>query len=584
MAKEGFAVIENSPLSFKCQNDVSFEKDFYIKSVKKDEVNTSWKPVHGERSEIPDHYRSAVVELRQRGENGRIMKLEVRAYDEGIAFRYIFPEQNGLDSLVIEDENTTFYFTGDFLTWEAAHAQAEYQEKRLSELNPGCERPLTVKINDSLFVAIGEAALVDYARMKFDPIPGKPFGLKSSLASEVRSLLPFKTPWRFILIGKSAGELLEHNYLLLNLNEPCKIEDTSWIRPGKVIREITLTTAGGKACVDFAAKHNLQFVEFDAGWYGHEYDDSSDATTVTVDPKRSPGPLDLAEVVNYAHKKGVGIILYVNRRAMEKQLDEILPLYRKWGISGVKYGFVNVGSQYWTRWLHEAIRKAAENKLMVDIHDEYRPTGYSRTYPNLMTVEGIRGDEEAPTNEHTLITLFTRMIAGAGDNTNCYFSKRVDERMGSHASQLAKAVCLYSPWQFLYWYDSPPRRGLPAGNLEKVISETPELEFFDEVPTVWDDTKFLSGEIGKYATVARRSGENWFVGCVNGEEPRVFEVKLSFLKPGVKYAASIYSDDAAFPSRTHVRIQKMDVEKNHIIRRNVAANNGLAMMIVPVGE
>ncbi len=587
VAREGFAVIENSPLSFKCQDDISFEKDFYIKSVKRENVKTSWKPVHGERSEIPDHYRSAVVELRQRSAKERILKLEIRAYDEGVAFRYIFPKQAGLDSLIIEDEGTTFCFTGDFLTWEAAHAQAEYQEKRLSELNPGCERPLTVKINDSLYVAIGEAALVDYARMKFDPVPEKSFGLKSSLASDVRSPLPLKTPWRFILIGKSAGELLEHNYLLLNLNEPCQIEDTSWIRPGKIIREITLTTAGAKACIDFAAEHNLQFVEFDAGWYGHEYDDSSDASTVTVDPKRSPGPLDLPEIVEYARQKNVGIVLYVNRRAMEKQLDEILPLYRKWGIAGVKYGFVNVGSQYWTRWLHEAIRKAAENKLMVDIHDEYRPTGYSRTYPNLMTVEGIRGDEEAPTNEHTLITLFTRMIAGAGDNTNCYFSKRVDEKMGSHASQLAKVVCLYSPWQFLYWYDRPensPRRGVPEGSLEKIITEVPELEFFDQVPTVWDETKVIHSEIGKFATIARRNGKKWFLGTVNGNEARVVEIKLSFLTPGKKYSAKIYTDDPSFPSRTHVRVDKMDVEKDNIIRREIAANNGLAMMIVPVGE
>ncbi len=300
--------------------------------------------------------------------------------------------------------------------------------------------------------------------------------------------------------------------MILNLNDPCAIADTSWIKPGKVIREVTLTTVGGKACVDFAARHHLQYVEFDAGWYGHEYSDTADARQVNVDPKRSPGPLDLQEVIRYANERGIGIILYVNRRALERQLDEILPLYRQWGVRGVKYGFVQVGSQQWTRWLHEAVRKAAEHQLMVDIHDEYRPTGYSRTYPNLMTQEGIAGDETSPANELTLTILFTRMLAGAADNTICYYDQRVD-RNASHAYQLAKAVCLFSPWQFLYWYDrpppAPPDKG-GAGNADSVIGDEPELEFFDHVPTAWDDTRVLHGQIGQYAVIARRRGAEWY--------------------------------------------------------------------------
>ena len=229
---------------------------------------------------------------------------------------------------------------------------------------------------------------------------------------------------------------------------------------------------------------------------------------MNVDPKRSPGPLDLHEVIRYAGERGIGIILYVNRRALERQLDEILPLYRQWGVKGVKYGFVHVGSQTWTRWLHEAVRKAAEHRLMVDIHDEYRPTGYSRTYPNLMTQEGIAGDETSPVNQLTLTILFTRMLAGAADNTICYYDQRVD-RNASHAYQLAKAVCLYSPWQFLYWYDRPPAAPQDkggAGNARTALGDEPELEFFDHMPTVWDDTRVLQGQIGQYAVIARRRG------------------------------------------------------------------------------
>ncbi|MBM3892327.1 MAG: alpha-glucosidase, partial [Verrucomicrobia bacterium] len=288
------------------------------------------------------------------------------------------------------------------------------------------------------------------------------------------------------MVADSPGRLLENNDLVLNLNDPCAIADTSWIKPGKVIREVTLTTIGGKACVDFAARRGLQYVEFDAGWYGHEYDDASDARAVNVDPKRSKGPLDLHEVIRYANEHGIGIILYVNRRALERQLDDILPLYRKWGVKGVKYGFVNVGSQQWTSWLHEAIRKAAQHQLMVDVHDEYRPTGYSRTYPNLMTVEGISGDETKPVNSQTLTVLFARFLAGPADNTICYYDKRVDDN-ATHAYQLAKAVCLFSPWQFLYWYDRPagsPQKVGGAGGAETGIGNEPELEFYDHVPTV----------------------------------------------------------------------------------------------------
>ena len=346
---------------------------------------------------------------------------------------------------------------------------------------------------------------------------------------------------------------------------------------------MTLTTAGGKACVDFAARRGLQYVEFDAGWYGNEYDDRSDAATVTVDPKRSPGPLDLHEVIRYGRERGVGVILYVNRRALEKQIDEILPLYRSWGVAGVKYGFVRVGPQEWTAWLHEAVRKAARNRLMVDIHDEYRPTGYSRTYPNLMTQEGIRGDEARPSNEQTLTILFTRMLAGAADNTVCYYDSRVDEK-GSHACQLAKAVCLFSPWQFLYWYDRPaasPGGKGGAGGQRNVIGDEPELEFFDALPAAWDETRVLRGEIGRYAVIARRAGDVWYVGCMNGAKAVTLAVPLDFLASGREYAARDYFDDESVETRTRVGIRDLTVTAETILEIAMRKNGGRALRIAP---
>ncbi len=542
----------------------------------------TWQTVCGERSMVRDNYREMVCVLRESAAPHRTMHVVFRAYNEGAALGYEFPRQESLEQLHILREKTEFRFPADHATWAVYSAQGKYEQVRLSKIRPGCERPLTLRAADDLYLAVGEARLVDYARMKLAPQPPGSTTLVSDLASEVKSALPLRTPWRFILIGNSPGELLENNHLVLNLNDPCALDDTSWITPGKVIRDVTLTTAGGRACVDFAAEHGLQFVEFDAGWYGHEYSDESDATTVTVDPKRSPGPLDLHEVIRYADTRGIGIILYVNRRALERQLNEILPLYRKWGVKGVKYGFVNVGSQEWTTWLHEAVRKAAENRLMVDIHDEYRPTGYSRTYPNLMTQEGIAGDETSPTNELTLTILFTRMLAGAADNTICYYDPRV-EKNATHAYQLAKAVCLFSPWQFVFWYDRPPispTAGGAGGSL-RFIGDEPELEFFAHVPTVWDETRVVHGNIGQYAVIARRSGREWYIGSMNAGEPRALSIPLDFLEAGCRYTAHIYTDDPTVATRTHVRIDRRPVDRTSVLEAAMSAQGGQAIRIVP---
>ena len=453
-------ILEDSEL-----DSSAFSQHLEIVSTETASSDTTWRPIYGERARVRDHYNQVTVRLRQTRSPQLELVIIVRAYDTGIAFCYHVPAQGSLQEIKVSREQTEFRFTEDHEAWAVYSAQGVYERTNLSRIKRGVERPLVIRGGDGLYLAVAEARLVDYARMKLAPLDGAENALLSELSSTAVCRLPFQSPWRVLMVADSAGDLLENNDIILNLNDPCALEDTSWIRPGKVIREVTLTTAGGKACVDFAASHGIQYVEFDAGWYGHEYDNRTDATTVTVDPKRSPGPLDLLEVIRYAEPRGIGIILYVNRRALEKQLDDILPLFQQWGIRGVKYGFVNVGSQLWTAWLHAAVRKAAKHKLMVDVHDEYRPTGYSRTYPNLMTQEGIGGDETSPTNEQTLTILFTRMLAGAGDNTICYYDSRVD-RNASHAYQLAKAVCLYSPWQFIYWYDRPAGSPGAKGALE----------------------------------------------------------------------------------------------------------------------
>lgn len=556
--------------------------EYEISSVKQTFVDEEWRPVYGERSVVQDKYNGIEIALKGKNTTGQLLKIECRAYDEGIAFRYLFDATNSND-LVLSKELTKFGFDGDYEAWVSERAQSEYRKVNISTIREVCERPLVIKRNDSSFLALGEAALVDYARMKFKTDPEKSLSLAVELASEVNlENANFKSPWRYVMVAKSPGELLGNNYFIENLNDPNAIEDISWIKPGKVIREVTLTTQGGLACVDFAANHNLQYVEFDAGWYGPEGDEESDASTITVDPNRSPGPLDLHRIIEYAKKKDIGIILYVNRRALEKQLDEILPLYQSWGIKGLKYGFVNVGSQEWTSWLHEAIRKAAKYQLLVDVHDEYRPTGYSRTYPNLMTQEGIRGDEESPTTAHTLTTLFTRMIAGAGDNTNCYLAPRVVEKMGGKAAQMAKAIMLYSPWQFMYWYDRPegsPHKKGGAGSAVGILRKDEKLDFYDALPTVWDETKVLEGEIGEYATIARKKGEDWFVASLVGKQGRTVNISLDFLDKKEKYEAVIFYQHAEDLKNNVVKTEKINVDNKSVLFKELVKNAGFAVII-----
>lgn len=529
-------VIGKSRLGFLLEDGSPFISQPYLSSRDIISVDETWKPVCGERAEIPQRYNQLALTVA--GDAGREMVLIFRAYDEGVAFCYEFPMpiEEG-KPIVFGREATEFVLTDNHPVWATYSAQGVYEKIPVDQVKAGCQRPLLVEQGDGVRLAIGEARLVDFARMLFEPSVGVPNALAVRLGSKVvvdaSPEKPFRTPWRFIMAADRTGDLLQRNYLLQNLNDPCEIEDTSWIKPGKVIREATLTTEGGKACVDFAAERGLQYVEYDAGWYGPENDETSDATTVTLDPKRSKGPLDLHEVIRYADSKGIGVLVYVNQRALAKQLDEILPLYRDWGIKGIKFGFVHVGSQEWTTWLHDAVKKCAEHRLMVDIHDEHRDTGWCRTYPNLMTVEGIRGNEEMPPPEQNVVLSMTRMLCGIADYTPCWYSDRIKT---SRAHQLALPVVFYSPWTFLYWYDRPA-----------MFKGEAELDLWKELPTVWDETKVLIDDIPNTVAVARRSGEIWYVGILNAGEKREVEIPLRELTQGYAdrktgFSATFYGD------------------------------------------
>lgn len=578
----GTVMVESSRLGIKANSD--WKDGLEIEGVSTEKHDSIWHPVYGERSTIKDIYDGWSVAVKKEGLRDKLI-IDIRAYNEGIAFRYRFP---GGQYLKIVEEYTEYAMPEGTKAYFTQRAQTPYQYLSLENWPDECERPLLLSLRNGKYACLAEAQVVDYVRTKFRLSSDKKNTILASMYGPVEDIAPYASPWRVIMCSDKPGKILEHNDLILNLNPPCKIGDTSWIKPGKVMREVTLSTEGAKSLVDFAVKRHLQYILFDAGWYGPEGDKSSDATTVTLDPHRNPkiDALNLQEVIAYAKLNGIGVILYVNQRALQQQLDEILPLYKSWGVSGIKFGFVQVGSQVWTKWMHEAVMKCAKYGLMVDIHDEYRPTGFSRTYPNLMTQEGIRGNEEFPDATHNVTLPFTRFVAGAADYTICYYRQdfgklgkekdaygvpRSKTLKTTPAHQLALSVVYYSPLQHLYWYDKPSDS-----------QDEPELKFFDDVYTTWDDTKVLQGEVGQYITVARRKGNEWFLGNITNNDSRMLDVDLSFLPKGKKYIAEVYTDgDQSIKTRTKVRISTFRVDGTKQLRFQLKASGGSAVRLVP---
>lgn len=568
----------NKPVILKSFMGISgWDKNLEIESVQDASENTTWKTVYGERAEVKDKYNQKTLVVKAKGRGDRLHVI-VRAYNEGIAFRY---KQMGSSYLRIDSERTTFAVPQNTYCWFAAYAQWEHKYLPVKDWPGEAERPLTLKLENGLYASLAEAEMVDYSRTKFIVRKGEENIIRCKMYDAVEDIAPFATPWRVVMVAEQPTDLLANNDILLNLNKPCAIENTDWIKPGKIVRTVSLTTSGAKKVVDFAVKRKIEYVHFDAGWYGSETSKDSDPRKSDVDPQRcSVNDLNMPEVINYAKSKGVGVWVYVNQRALTDHLDEILPLYQSWGVVGIKFGFVHVGSHRWTTWLHDAIKKCAQHNLMVDIHDEYRPTGFSRTYPNLLTQEGVRGNEEFPDGVNNTTLPFTRFLAGAADCTVCYYHRKelkpnlansmnTRSLLNTSCHQMALSVINYSPLQFLYWYDVP-----------EDVQDEPELDFFDSLPTVWDDTKVLNGSIGEYITLARKKDNVWFVGCITNNDARKMEIALNFLDPQKKYELTLYTDGGEkIKTRTHVAIERKNVTAKSKLNVELLARGGCTMII-----
>lgn len=503
---------------------------------------------YGEQAQVPDNYNQGTLHLSKHDGSNYRLDIQVRAYDEGVAFRYFFPEHPQAVFHKVVADLTEYTFAPQTKLWATEWAQGAYQLKEINEVTSPIERAVTVELPNGLYCALADADVDDWCLEKNVASREKANTLTTTMYSPVDIVTYYATPWKVIITGDSYGQLLNQRYIIDNLNEPCQIPDAAeWVKPGKIFRCTKLTTEAALKGIDFCAEHNIPYMLFDWKWYEPCTSHDGDATKVIPQ-------LDLQRIVAYGREQGVGIWLYVNQHALQKQMRELFPLLHEWGVAGVKSGFVQYASHRWTTWVHDMVRLAAENHLMINIHDEFRPAGFSRTYPNLLNQEGIRGNEEFPSATHNTVLPFTRMINGAADYTICYYDHRLKT---THAHQLAASMIYYGPLQVLFWYDTP-----------EMAHGEPELAWFDNLPTTWDESRVLEGRPGSHIVMARRSGNDWFVGAMTNDEARSVTIPTDFLPAG-KYEVTFYTDDPTVNTNTHVAVTKQIVNCRSANRKSM---------------
>jgi alpha-glucosidase len=564
----------------------------------------------GKTSSVRDHYNSLHADYEDAA--GRKLGIEVRVYDDGAAFRYIVPDQPALKQVRIARENTEFAFSKDATTYPLildgyqSSWEDEYQERQVSGLHGDWLIGLPFLTEEPGFgwVAITEAGIYNYAGMYLRKGKGR-FDVRADLSPRVdepgvavEATTPFSSPWRVLMIGDEPGRLIESN-IILNLNPPSKIVDTSWIKAGKsawdwwsgqaapsVTFKTGMNTATMKHYIDFASESGFPYMLIDAGWAvaptrngPEDYEALADITSVVPE-------VDMPELLRYAKEKNVKLWLWSHWTSVDKYMDQAFPLFEKWGIAGVKIDFMNRDDQWMVDFYHRVVENAAAHHLMIDFHGAYKPDGLRRTWPNLVTREGVMGKEylkwSARTGPvHNTTLPFTRMLAGPLDYTPGAFGNSNRENfvprnfmpmgLGTRAHELALFVVLESP--FMMVSDYPEHyKGEKA------------FDFIKQVPATWDEVRVLNGRPMKNITIARRSGTDWFVGSLTNWDERTVKVPLSFLGEG-KYVAEIHADapDAA-QEATHSTFTKLTVDKNSVLDVHMVSGGGNAIWIHPAGR
>lgn len=631
-------VIGKSTLGFLLKKEGEFYRNFKVLKTSVVNKDESWQRVWGDTKSVRDNYTELKVELQERNKKKRLLNLYFRTYNDGVALRYEFPKQPNLKDFIIIKEKTEFALTGNHKCWwqpaDWEIYEHLYTESKLSDIdctpyiNNGLAQshipdkfavntPVTMNTDNDLFISIHEANLTDYAGMTLH-LDKSSNTFSSSLVSwqngdKVRTSAPSFTPWRTIQISETAGGLLESD-MIVNLNEPCKIKDTEWIKPAKYVGiwwEMHVgvstwdkksgrhgaTTENTKRYIDFAAENGFNSVLVEGwnlgweDWIGTNKKDIFDFDQPYSD-------FDIKEITDYGKSKGITLVGHHETSAAvesyERQLDDAFKFYEKYGVTAVKTGYVGIlrpnrhyhHSQWMVNHYRKVLKKAAEHKIMIIAHEPIKATGIRRTYPNMMAREGLRGQEfnawGNPGNnpEHTVIFPFTRMLGGPIDFTPGAFNIKLDgynkpnnQVPTTIAKQLALYVTISSPVQMAC--DLP----------ENYKKHMDAFQFIQDVPVDWQDSKILNAEIGKYLTTARKdkNSDNWFIGSITNSDARDLKVKLDFLDKGKKYKATFYKDAAnAHWKKNPVsyEIETKSVDSDSVIDIKLAPGGGQAISIV----
>lgn len=625
LIKDGQNVLLPSHLGFTLRvdgNDVDFAKGFEVINTESSSHDETWETVWGEEQFIRDCHNEMVVRLRH--ETGIVMNVVFRVFNDGFAFRYEFPEQENLAEFTILDELTSYHFAVEpqawSIPWRTEYYEGLWTKKPLSDLDTVCA-PITLEFPAGDYGFLHEAAIYDYPASNYYMADGEvrtyltPWRDRNgNLEAKAYLQAPAKTPWRMLIYVPTLPEMVASR-IMLNLNDPCAIEDTSWIKPMKFIgiwwgmhlRMWTwrmsspnhgATTANMKRYLDFAADHNIGGVlaeGWNLGWEGYEGVSNDRFSFVTP-----YADYDMDYLADYAHQRGVEIVFHheTSGRAdeYEADLDTAYQYMQHYGMHSVKTGYVSpivrtIDGPQWNkgqsgvRHYRKVIETAAKYQVAIDNHEPVMPSGIQRTYPNLFTQEGIRGQEWNAWSrdggspcEHVTVLPYTRFMAGPSDYTPgvFHFENPIIPGTRVHSTlmnQLGLFVCFYSPLQM-------------ACDLPESYMEHPDaFKFIEDVPCDWKKSVLLGGAIGDYVVFARqdRNSDNWFVGGITDDEARDFTVDFSFLEPGQTYKATIYrdADDADWESNPYAyEIEEMDVTSESTLSLTMATGGGFAISLM----
>ena len=600
---KGKPVINPSPLGFEFQNESAMHKGFALLNTSQSVLQSdSWTPVvKNKHANVNVQWNETHVALVEKEGDKRQMDIFFRAYNNGIAFRYQLYSSQVIGNRAISRELTGFSVPSHSQAWVAEYEPA-YTSSQESEFNKRpvtgltaqtvAGLPLLVEVDKENYLAITEANIDNYPGFyigrkaddsqgqvllttKLSPLPGeKEDGIKARFSDKIY------TPWRVVMIGDNPGHFIESE-IVQSLNPPCAIENPSWIQPGLCAwdhwwsGEVKMEMAVIKEYIDFAAAQGWPYMLIDWQWYGPFNQPEADIT--------KPAPqIDMPEILAYAREKNVRIWLWLYSTDANRNnaFEEAFALYQQWGIAGIKIDFMDRDDQEMVNWYRKVIKKAAEHQLMVNFHGSYKPDGIERTYPNMITREGVLGEEYSkfstriiPTHNVTLP--FTRMLAGPMDYTPGGFLNVTPEQfknqsptmiMNTRCAELSKFVIYESP--FTVFCDHP-----------KHVLGQPGSNFLQIVPTVWDDTRFVDGYPGEFIVLAKRSGKDWFIGAMNNNVSRTVTIPTDFLSAG-KYELEYWEDAKdAGKNPTKLRKNRIVIEAGKPIKIQMANGGGYVAVL-----